>query len=144
MSQLRLIYKGQVRSDLAGMLRRSSELRAVHRLHAVLLVSLGYRCPEVAHWFGDSPRTVERWVRSYEAQGLDGLRDHHHGGRPGILTPGQINVLRSELGGEVGAAGDASPHWTGKLLARHLERIHGVAISLRQCQRLLKQLASDS
>jgi hypothetical protein len=32
--------------------------------------------------------------------------------------------------------------WSGKLLVQHLERRYGIKLSLRQCQRIVSQLAN--
>jgi hypothetical protein len=44
---------------LQDEIRRSRESRYDHRLHGVLLVTLGMSCPELSSLLGDSPRTVE-------------------------------------------------------------------------------------
>lgn len=126
-----------MREALAAALHRSDEFRFVHRLHAMLLLSLGRSCGEVARWFGDDPRSIERWLHAYEAHGLDGLYDHRGGGRPAVLSDLQMQALCSDLAAGPAAAGYGQARWSGKLLALHLERRYGVALGLRQCQRLL-------
>ena len=42
-------------------------------------------CCEVAELLGDSPRTVEYWVRRFEQNGLAGLQEGDRPGRPGRL-----------------------------------------------------------
>ena len=129
-----------LRAMLATEVHRSSELRVIHRLHAVLLVSLGCSCYQVAHWFGEDPRSVERWIHAYEQHGLDGLRDRHRAGRATQLTPEQLQQLRAELSVNPGQAGYAQARWSGKLLALHLERHFDLHFSQRHCQRLLQDL----
>ena len=129
-----------IRGELAAAILVSTELRSMHRLHAVLLVSLGHSCTEVAEWFGDSPRSVERWVHAYEAGGLDGLHDPPHGGRPAALSVMQLQELRSELAWPPAGFGYGQLSWSGKLMALHLERHYGVVLSQRQCLRLLQVL----
>jgi transposase len=129
-----------LRATLATEVHRSSELRVIHRLHAVLLVSVGCSCYQVADWFGEDPRSVERWIHAYEQQGLDGLRDQHRAGRQSRLMPEQLRQLRVELGVDPDQAGYAQARWSGKLLAQHLERHYGLELSQRQCQRLLQSL----
>ena len=138
MRRLQLATEDAIRADLASALHRSGELRFMHRLDAVLLISVGHSCYEVAHWFGENARTIERWVHAYELHGSDGLQDHPHAGRPTKLTPQQSQQLAPALAGEPGACGYSEPRWSGKLLARHVERNYGVHLSLRQCQRLLQ------
>ena len=61
-------------------IQRSQESRYDHRLHGVLLVTQGMRCPEVARLLGDAPRSVEYWVRRFERQGLAGLAEGERSG----------------------------------------------------------------
>ena len=138
MRRLRPPTEDAIRAALASALHRSGELRFMHRLDAVLLVSIGHSCYEVARWFGENVRSVERWVHAYELRGPDGLLDHPPAGRPPQLTPQQFQHLAPELAREPGAFGYPQPRWSGKLLARHVERNYGVHLSLRQCQRLLQ------
>lgn len=129
-----------LRAMLETEVHRSSESRVIHRLHAVLLVSVGCSCYQVAHWFGEDPRSVQRWIHSYEQHGLDGLREQHRAGRPARLTPEQLQQLRPELAVSPGQAGYTQARWSGKLLAQHLERDFDLHFSQRQCQRLLQGL----
>lgn len=130
-----------IRAALGQILSHDREAQFSHRLHVVLLVGLGFSCYEVAGWFGEHPRTIERWVAAYEHQGLPGLCHHPHSGRPGLLSPLQLTRLTGELRAGPAGLGYPQPRWTGKLLARHLERCYGKSVGVRQCQRLLRHLA---
>ena len=72
---------------------RSEESRYDHRLHGLLLVTAGQSCREIARLFGEDATTVQRWVRRFEAHGLEGLRDGEHPGR----LPAPHDVLRCGL-----------------------------------------------
>ena len=65
---------------LQDEIRRSEEARYDHRLHGVLLVAQGMSAPQVAQFLGDGARTVEYWVKRFNAEGLSGLVE---GERPG-------------------------------------------------------------
>src|SRR5580700_11389390 len=58
---------------LQDEIRRSDESRYDHRLHGLLLVAQGMTAPEVSRMLGDSPRTVQYWLRRFEEEGLSGL-----------------------------------------------------------------------
>ncbi|MCS1415952.1 MAG: hypothetical protein M2R46_03697 [Verrucomicrobia subdivision 3 bacterium] len=53
-------------------IQRSDESRYDHRLHGLLLVTGGQSCRQVAQWFDEDPRTVRRWVRTFEERGSMG------------------------------------------------------------------------
>ena len=128
-----------LRASMAQVLRRSSDARFVHRAHAVVLVSHGHKCIEVAHWIGETPRSIERWIQALESGGPDALHDHRHAGRPRRLTPGQMQQLATEVARPPSDWGYRHARWSGKLLARHITSRHAVALSARQCQRLLRE-----
>lgn len=129
-----------LRAELRVAARQSRELRRLHRLHAVLLVSLGHGSHEVAAWFGEAPRTVERWVRAVEEHGADGLCDRQRIGRPTRLTAAQQELLALDLRDEPRRHGYIPSRWSGKLIAVHVERRFGVAISPRSCLRYLHRV----
>lgn len=116
----------------------SDEQRYLHRLTCVLLVSRGRSCDEVAHWFGISARSVERWAHAYAELGCKGLKDHHAGGRPALLSPDVMRRLDEEISSAPSALGYLEPTWTGVLVARHLATHFGVHLSIRHCQRMLR------
>jgi hypothetical protein len=55
---------------LQDEIRRNAEARYDHRLHGVHLVAQGLNCYIVAELLGDSPRTVEYWVRRFDQKDL--------------------------------------------------------------------------
>ena len=140
MHKLRPAGESELRLILAQALAGAAELRFLHRVHAVLLVSVGCSCYEVAHWFGENPRSVERWVHAFDTLGQHGLRNHHHGGRSARLALPQLRMLALDLATLPSACGYAQGRWSGKLVVRHLHSRFGVQLSLRQCQRLMRQM----
>lgn len=125
---------------LQDEIRRSEESRYDHRLHAVLLVAQGMKCPEVARLLGDAPRSVEYWINRFETRGLAGLVDGERPGRPGRLTAEQIRVIDSALRKEPRDIGLAGTLWDGKTLSAFARNRFGVTLGVRQCQRLFRQL----
>ena len=80
---------------LQDEIRRSDESRYDHRLHGVLLVGQGMTCPEVGRLLGDSTRSVQYWVRRFEAEGFSGLAESDR------LRDAQPRLNEEQLG-EVG------------------------------------------
>ena len=142
---MRKIRLGQERADWArGLLRASlnklPEHRFLHRLHCVVLVAEGHGCADVARWFGGTRRTIERWVRSFEADGIEGLREERHGGgRPSRLTDSRLRELAIDLDRPPVVSGYPDRQWSGRLVALHVARRFGVTLQPRQCQRILRE-----
>jgi transposase len=119
---------------------RSEESRYDHRLHGVLLVNLGLSSCQVAEWFGQDPRTVARWVHRFERRGFAGLQESVRPGRPPRLSPRQVAAVDQALRQAPRDLGYSQTLWDGKLLAHHVAARYGVALGVRQCQRLFHQL----
>ena len=121
----------------------TSENRFLHRLHCIVLVGQGCSYPQVSEWFGEHPRTIERWVHRLREYGLDGLKDDHKSGRPTKLDDDQKQVLENDIVKQPFELGYQTKNWNGQLLKIHLKDKYGIDLGLRQCQRLLGQLKRD-
>ncbi len=119
---------------------RSEESRYDHRLHGILLLCQGMSCPEVAGLFGEDVRTVERWVKRFNIGGFAGLAEGERPGRPRRLTERQWSQLENHLRGQPRTFGYEQNLWDGPLLSHHIMNQYGVELSVRQCQRLFRQM----
>jgi len=120
--------------------RSTADARYLHRLHCVQLVAQGHKSFDVAGWFYDDPSSVSRWVRHYKTFGEDGLRDDQRTGRLSKLDYDQMQSLKKELKREPLACGYNKSAWDGRLLETHLLKQYNTEYSLRQCQRLMRQI----
>lgn len=127
---------------LQNEIRRSADARYHHRLHAVLLVAQGMTCPQVGRMLADAPRTVEYWVHRFERHGLAGLRESPRSGRPRRLTDEQREEIARLLRGSPADVGLGTHLWDGKTLAAFIARDYGEKPSVRQCQRLFRDLGT--
>lgn len=140
MRKLEIAEPDVMRIAIQQEIARSDESRYDHRLHGLLLVTGGYGCQQVADLFGEDRRTVQRWVKRFEAHGLDGLREGERPGRPAALDARQWARLARDLRRTPRDFGHAAHLWDGKLLTEHLRKRYGVRLGVRQCQRFFKQL----
>ena len=124
---------------LQDEIRRSEESRYDHRLHGVLLVAQGATCPEVSRLLGDAPRTVEYWVRRFEAQGLAGLTEGQRSGRPPRLRDAQLQEVDRALRQTPRDVGLTGTLWDGKTLSAWIEQHFQIRLAVRQCQRLFRE-----
>lgn len=141
MRKLTLSNANLIRELIHAAGKVSPELRHIHRLHCVLLIAEGRSCYEIARWFGDDPRTIERWVHAVDERDLEGLREHPVGGRPAKLLGEQAQRLALDLRNPPRLCGYAKRTWSRKLLRQHLERSYGIKLSVRQCQRMLRRIS---
>ena len=124
---------------LQDEIRRSEESRYDHRLHGVLLVAQGATCGEVSRLLGDAPRTVQYWVRRFEAKGLAGLTEGPRQGRPRRLSEAQLAEVDRALRQAPRDWGLTGTLWDGKTLSAWIEQSFQVHRRVRQCQRLFRQ-----
>jgi len=121
-------------------IQRSEESRYDHRLHGVLLVSSGMSCYEVAELFGQSPRTVQYWVKRFEQSGFAGLQEKQRPGRPARLDAKTLEAIGADLRCEPRSCGYEQNLWDGKLLSHHVSEKYRIKLGVRQCQRLFRHL----
>ena len=121
-------------------LSRTREGRYFHRLAVVLHVLRGASTYEASRAFGFSSRTIEYWVNRLASNGLNGLWDGKHPGRPSRLSTSQMQRLRKELRRAPRDIGYDQNLWDGVLLSHHLEKNYSISLSVRQCQRLFHQM----
>jgi transposase len=122
---------------LQDEIRRNDEARYGHRLHALLLVARGMSCRQVARLLGDAPGTIAYRVNRFEDEGFAGIVDAERPGRPSRLNGDQLKELESVLRGEPREYGFHGL-WDGKTLSAFIEQRWGIALGVRQCQRLFR------
>ncbi len=140
MRRLAIRDADMMRLAVQDEIQRSEEARYDHRLHGVLMLCNGMSCYDVAQVLGHSPRTVEGWVKRFEADGLAGLREQTRPGRPSLLDEAVVAKVGRDLRKPPDALGYKQGLWDGKLLSHHLQVRYGVALGVRQCQRLFGRL----
>ena len=142
----RLAFTGieAIQIALHRAVEHSAQGKYVHRLHCLLLVGAGRSCYEVAAWFGDDPRSVERWVHGFNLHGLDGLTEKAHTGRHPALGWAQMHELAVTVAMPPCDAGADAQVWSGATLQREILQRFGMQLSARHCRRLLNALPIGS
>lgn len=125
---------------LQDEIRRSEEARYDHRLHGLLLVAQGMSAREAALLLGDAPRTAEYWIRRFEERGLAGIMEGERSGRPSRLGKKDLAAINTALRKRPTDFGLTGNLWDGKTLSAFVSRECGIALGVRQCQRLFRQL----
>lgn len=98
MKKLEIADAAIMRIAIQQEIQRSDESRYDHCLHGLLLVAGGHTCQQVAEWFGEDRRTIQRWVKTFEQHGLNGLREGPpRSGRPRTLSTQQWQRLERDL-----------------------------------------------
>ncbi len=125
---------------LQDEIRRSEEAKYDHRLHAILLVANGMRCPQAAKMLGDSERTVRYWVQQFNDEGLQGLIDIERLGRPSRLSDRHMEQIGQTLRQSPNEVGMAGGIWDGKTVSAYIKNKYKIDKGVRQSQRLFRVL----
>jgi transposase len=130
-------------SDIGKLIRRTSEGRYYHKILVVHAALTGISVRKTSKFFGDAPRTIEKWIQTARESGLEGLRDRKRSGRPSRIPPEIMEELNEELCRPPLQLGYTEKSWNGPLLRIHLRQKYGVKLGLRQCERKLQRLRSS-
>ena len=75
--------------------KTDSRHRVRDRAHSILLSSQGMKMEEIAAIFSVDRDTISEWFNRWESQGVDGLYDRPHSGRPPSLDKVKKKLNRS-------------------------------------------------
>jgi transposase len=106
----------------------SSQAQVV-RARIVLLAAQGWPNDEIAHELGTNKMTVCKWRGRFAHSGMAGLEDGARSGRPGVLTPEQLQRVLTE----VTQPPRARSRWSCRSMAQH------AGISKSRVQQLWEQ-----
>jgi len=121
-------------------INRSEESRYDHRLHGILLACEGMTSYEIGDLFGQSPRTVQYWIKHFEKSGFSGLQEGERSGRPRKIDDEMMEHLNLDLRRSPMDFKYSQTLWDGKLLSYHLSKKYDIDLCVRQCQRLFTTL----
>ena len=72
---------------------RTEAARLVQRAKVIWLSDQGYQVAEIMDEVGFSQNSVRKWIKRFNAAGLDGLQDEPRSGRPATYRPEQVSVV---------------------------------------------------
>ena len=100
--------------------------RVAKRIHAVLLNSEENSSGRISEILNSSRSKVSEWLKIYDEQGFEGLKEGERSGRPGRLTDLQKIILCDIIDSGPIAFGYSSGIWTSKRIARAIYEEFGV------------------
>ena len=127
------------RVALDAALRSTRGVREWRRLQAVRLLADGREAPEVAQVLGCSASSVYYWANDWREEGLAGLAEGPHAGRPRRLDAAAEATLERLLAEDPQAHGLVATDWTVPLLRTALAT-QGHVLSERTLRRTLHRL----
>ena len=114
--------------------------REGRRFRALELMQEGWSQREIADALGVTEGAVSQWMKTAQAQGVDGLASHPHPGAPPKLDPAEHHRLLKLLAQGAVAQGFRGEVWTCARVARLIAREFEVHYHKAHVSRLLKAL----
>lgn len=126
---IRVQLSGAVARRLERTLRDCDDPKLRVRLQIVLMAHRGRAHGDIATDLAVAPRTVQRWLNAYRAEGLDGLRPKRAKGRASPIARDWADEVRRWVLEGPTEQGLAFANWTYAALAEHLRRVKGIRTS---------------
>ena len=113
--------KAEQLAELANLYRTTRDVRLRTRAQMVLLAAEQHvTASAIVPIVRESEETVRRWLKRYQAEGIDGLRDQHRGGAPAKVTDAYREQLLSAVRRHPRSLGQPYSLWTLQRLADYL------------------------
>jgi transposase len=110
------------------------------RIAAMLLVLKGWSSSQVSELFDLSRWSVVKWIQRVNKEGMLGLEDRKHPGRPCRFDASVQKDLEMALERDPREFGLKRNRWDGVVVVEYLEKTHGVRLKVRQAQRWIRRL----
>jgi transposase len=114
--------------------RGGADFRRLIRLQALAAYYRQQPLERIAACYDVDVKSLRRWIKCYEAGGIDALREAPRGGRPGALTPEQKALLKAEM------QRDRQRVWVARHVGVLLQTLFGVTYSAGYLPELLRGL----
>ncbi len=125
--------------ELQKLYHTEKNARLARRIQGIYLAGKGLTCSQIMTVTGDSRRAIQQWVRKYNKQGIDGLKDQPRPGQPTKLPRKAELKLRKRI--ETGPTeNDGVSVLNGPAIRRIVEREFGVLYSRQGLYDLLHRL----
>lgn len=119
---------------------QEGNLRVWKRVKVVLAYAAGVSVTDICHTFGVSCRTVFNCWERYQCEGVTGLLEREHTGRPSRLSVEQQEILCEILDSGPVAYGFETGLWTAPRIAQVIEAEFHVQYHSHHVCKLLAQL----
>lgn len=125
--------------ELQKLYAKTRDVRLRTRAQIVLLShEQNMTAPQISLIVRLNEQTVRRWVRRFNAEGINGLADKPRPGAPGKVTPEYCNQLLNIVRQRPRALEQDYSLWTLERLADYMAEETGIRVSVDTVRRRLK------
>jgi transposase len=126
-----LALSGSEMKGLQAQYKQERDRRMAERILCIILYAQGYGLQEIRQILLVGIRTLKKWVRTYMAQGIDGLRWWGYKGQDGHLSDEQWAEVEKEL--------ERKPYCYAKQVVAFVKERFSIEYSERGMQALLRR-----
>jgi transposase len=137
---LAITHEDQDATALRRAASRLKDARQSRRLLAIALVLDGYSREEAAALNGFDRQTLRDWVIRYNEEGIDGLLDRPHPGRPARLTPERKETFKAIVVAGPDPLRDGVVRWRCEDLRTVIKKRFDVTLDVSTIGKLLRKL----
>ena len=117
-------------TELDDLYRTTRDVRIRTRAQMILLSAEKQMVPtEIASIVRRDEQTVRRWLKRYQAEGLNSLYDRPRSGHPGKVTPAYQELLVRTVRQRPRSLGQPYSLWTLQRLADYMAEQTGIRVS---------------
>ena len=122
-----------------ALIKANNDAVFQHRVEMVNLILAGITPSALSELVGESKNTLTSWVKTADEKGFDALRpSENKGGRPTKITDNMAVEIDLALQNDANMYG--YDVWDGISLADYIKKTFAIEYSVRQCQRLFRDL----
>jgi transposase len=116
---------------------RKGAVRLAERARLLVWSRQGWRVSDLVRMLGWSDPTIRMWIKRFNAQGLEGLKDAPRSGRPPTYTPEQVAEVLAAALTDPQTLGLPFGSWTLDRLASYLHEQRGIEMQRSRIDELL-------
>jgi len=125
---------------LLAKCEQANNLRTWKRAKSVLLYLQDKKPYEISDLMEVGLKSVYRWLNEYDREGVDGLYEGDHTGRPSLLTKVQLDVLEDILESGPIAYGLTKGIWTCPTVQHVIEEEFGISYHHDHVRKILHNM----
>jgi transposase len=127
-------------NELSQLYRTTRDLRLHTRAQIILLAAeQEMSAPDIASVVRESDQTVRNWMKRYEAEGIEGLKDAPRPGSPSKVTPEFVAQLVEAVRRRPRSLGLPFSLWTLARLADYMAEQTGIRVTGETVRRYLEE-----
>ena len=130
----------ELKSQIETLLKDNTDIEFGYKLSFISMVLNGSLPKEAAEYCIYDERTIQKWVKIADEQGLESLKRKKQEGRPPVLSEIQKAEIKRVIENPDSLKTYGYQAWNGKTLSDFLSTTHHIEMSVRSCQYLLHEL----